>query len=128
MKFICTVLILTLSLNSVPEVQYGQASYYHSKFEGRKAADGSRFSNQEFSCATGSEYPFKTIIRVINVQNGKSVDVVVTDRGGFSKTKPKRKVDLSQIAFKAISKDGTLKEGLLDVEIRVVSLPKDKKN
>lgn len=127
MKFLCTVLLLTFSLNSVPEVQYGQASYYHSMFEGRTAADGSVFSNEEFTCATGKEYPFLTELRITNTKNDKSVIVFVTDRGSFSYKYPKRKVDLSQKAFRAISSSGGLKEGLLNVKIEVVSLPEKNK-
>ena len=123
LKFLCTVLVLIYSLNVVPEEQYGQASYYHSKFEGRKAANGSIFSNQEFTCATGKEYPFSTELKVTNTKNNKSVNVIVTDRGSFSRKYPKRKVDLSQKAFRAISSDGSLREGLLEVKIEVVSLP-----
>lgn len=112
--------MLTFSLKGLPEVQYGQASYYSNKFQGRPTASGQIFSNQEFMCATGKEYPFNTLLRVTNTSNEKSVDVWVADRGSFSYKYPKRKVDLSQRAFKAISKDGTLKEGLLNVKIEVI--------
>lgn len=123
MKFICILSAIFFSFSAVPEVQYGKASYYHSKFDGRRAADGSVFSNQEFTCATGKEYPFSTELKVTNTKNNKSINVIVTDRGSFSWKYPDRKVDLSQKAFRAISSDGGLREGLLDVKIEVVSLP-----
>lgn len=103
-----------------PETQYGKASYYHNKFEGRKSANGSKFSNQGLTCATGLEYPFGTKLLVTNTDNGKSVIVTVTDRGSFSRKYPKRKIDLTQRAFRLISKDGSLRQGLVNVKIEII--------
>ncbi len=54
------------------------------------------------------------MLKVTNVDNGKSVVVVVTDRGGFSKMG--RDIDLSRAAFAKIAK---LNSGLIKVKIKV---------
>jgi len=56
---------------AIPTTYYG---------EGRHNADGSRFNSREHSAASW-DYPFGTVIRVTNSQNGESVEVVVKDRG-----------------------------------------------
>lgn len=56
------------------------------------------------------------MLKVTNVDNGKSVVVVVTDRGGFSKMG--RDIDLSRAAFAKIAK---LNSGLIKVKIKVLN-------
>ena len=89
--------VLLIFLNVTVYAQ--QASYYANKFNGRKTASGTIFSNNELTCPHKT-LPFGTILRVINVKNGKSVLVTVTDRGPFIKG---RVIDLSQKAFKSIA-------------------------
>lgn len=81
------------------------ASYYHDKFNGRKTASGSIFSNKNYTAAHKT-LPFGTKVRVTNLKNGKEVVVVINDRGPFIKG---RKIDLSKRAFKDIAevKKGT---------------------
>ena len=74
---------------------YGHGDGYH----GRIAADGSRFN--AYGLSTAHRWlPFGTKLRVVNVNNGKSVVVRVTDRGLFI---PGRMLDFSYGAFKAIA-------------------------
>src|SRR5262245_26800813 len=72
--------------------QRGMASYYARKFEGRKTASGERYRGAEMTAAHKT-LPFGTKIRVTNLSNGKSVEVVVNDRGPHKKG---RIVDLSR--------------------------------
>lgn len=60
-----------------------KASYYASKFNGKKTASGEKFSNSKLTAAH-RKLPFGTKIRVTNIANGKSVIVTVNDRGPFS--------------------------------------------
>lgn len=71
------------------------ASYYASKFHGKKTASGVRFDNNKYTAAH-KKLPFGTKVRVTNEANGKSVIVEITDRGPFSKI---REIDLSKKAF-----------------------------
>lgn len=48
--------------------------------EGRRNADGSRFDRYGLSAASW-DYPFGTVLNVTNCNNGRSVRVVIKDRG-----------------------------------------------
>ena len=71
------------------------ASYYHNKFNGRKTASGKRFDNNKYTAAHRS-LPFGTKLRITNEVNHKSVIIIVTDRGPFTKG---REIDLTRRAF-----------------------------
>lgn len=59
--------------------QKGTASYYSSKFNGRKTSSGEVFNNKKYTAAHRS-LPFGTFVRVVNEKNEKSVIVKVNDR------------------------------------------------
>lgn len=75
------------------------ASYYASKFHGRRTASGKKFDNNGYTAAH-KKLPFGTKLKVTNEENGKFVIVEVTDRGPFSKV---REIDLSRRAFMDIT-------------------------
>jgi rare lipoprotein A len=81
----------------------GMISYYADKFHGRKTASGERFDKNGFTAAHRS-LPFRTRVKVTNLENGKSVVVEVTDRGPYSSN---RILDLSPAAARKISLMGT---------------------
>ena len=58
--------------------------------------------------------PFGTIVRVTNLENGKSVQVRINDRGPFKRG---RIVDLSQAAAARID---LLQSGVAEVEVLVI--------
>ena len=91
------------------------------KYSNGRCADGSIFKDENYSCAIYG-YKFGTILKVTNLKTGASVQVMVTDRIG-KRFKGKR-IDLTPIAFKAISGKQGLKEGLLKVKIEVLKLTK----
>ncbi|MBK9730633.1 MAG: septal ring lytic transglycosylase RlpA family protein [Chitinophagaceae bacterium] len=72
----------------------GRASFYASKFDGRKTANGEIFSNKKLTAAHLT-LPFGTLLRVTNLKNNKSVVVRVNDRGPYVKS---RIIDLSRAA------------------------------
>ncbi len=88
----------------------GKATYYASKFHGRRTTSGEVFSNKKFTAAH-LKLPFGTIVNVTNVDNGRSVEVRVNDRGPHSKFYI---IDLSQAAAKKI---GMFGKGVANVEI-----------
>lgn len=71
----------------------GVASWYGSRFAGRRTASGERFDPSEFTAAHRT-LPFGTRVRVTNAA-GKSVVVRINDRGPFHGG---RVIDLSQAA------------------------------
>src|SRR5688572_19091204 len=62
------------------EVREGLASYYADRFDGRTTASGSIFDNDSLVAAHPS-YPFGSVVRVTNLQNRRSVDLRIVDRG-----------------------------------------------
>ena len=90
------------------------ASYYHSKFNGKRTASGKRFDNNKYTAAH-KKLPFGTLVKVTNEANGKSVVVEITDRGPFSKV---REIDLSKRAFMDIVSNKN--SGSVIVKIEVV--------
>jgi rare lipoprotein A len=75
------------------------ATYYADKFNGRKTTSGQRFHNKKYTAAH-MKLPFGTKVRVTNESNGKFVDVIVNDRGPFSK---KLEIDLTKQAYMDIA-------------------------
>jgi rare lipoprotein A len=94
-------------------VQYGTASYYANKFQGRPTANGELYDKNKMTCAHNS-LPLGTWLKVTNLRNGKHVIVRITDRLHH---KNKRLVDLSRMAA---SKLGYLKRGLTRVKVEVL--------
>jgi rare lipoprotein A len=69
----------------------GLASYYGPGLHGRKTANGERFDQNGLTAAHRT-MRFGTCLRVENMENGKSVEVRVNDRGPF---KDERIIDVS---------------------------------
>src|SRR5690554_396904 len=105
-----------LALEEEVEVVHDEtvASYYHDKFDGRKTASGTVFSNKEY-IAAHKTLPFGTVVRVTNLSNEESIIVTITDRGPFVKG---RQIDLSKQAFIDLTKD--LNKGIVKVKIEVL--------
>lgn len=112
-KVICVFLVVTnMAMAKI-------ASYYAEPFHGRITASGYKYNMNDMTCAS-MDYPFGTVLKVTNKDNGKSVKVVVTDTGSF-KDKYKRDIDLSKEAFRRLDKLG---KGLLNVDIEVINSDK----
>lgn len=62
------------------------------------------------NCAASPDYPKGTELKVTNLENGKSVVVVVNDYGPNRSIFPERIIDLDKVAFQQI---GSLGEGVL---------------
>jgi len=77
----------------------GLASYY---WQPQRVASGGWF-NPNAMTAAHKTLPFGTRVRVTNTRNGRSVDVVINDRGPFVKG---RVIDLSAAAAGVISMKG----------------------
>jgi rare lipoprotein A len=65
-----------------PEHEVGVASWYGDDFHGRRTASGARF-NQQGLTAAHPTLPLGSRVRVTNLDNNRSVVVVVNDRGPF---------------------------------------------
>lgn len=103
--------ICLLCITGYAQVFYGKATYYN--LHGRKTASGEIFNKHALTCAHRT-LPFGTILEVTNKNNGKKVQVKVTDRGPYGKGKI---IDLSYEAAKRLD---MLKSGVVNVEIKVI--------
>lgn len=76
-----TIKCLTCAENSVNAglVMKGTASYYSSRFNGRRTSSGEIFNNKNYTAAHKS-LPFGTYVMVTNLKNDKSVIVKINDR------------------------------------------------
>ncbi|MFZ1527596.1 MAG: septal ring lytic transglycosylase RlpA family protein [Ferruginibacter sp.] len=101
-------------------VLYGQASYYASKFQGRKTANGEIFDHKKMTAACNS-LPLGTWIKVTNLRNGKTVQLKVNDRLHH---KTRRLVDLTKAAAQKL---GFVKQGLTRVKVEVIKQKPTKK-
>lgn len=88
----------------------GRATYYASKFHGRRTANGEVFNNRKMTAAH-LKLPFGTFVTVTNLDNGRSVEVRVNDRGPHTKAFI---IDLSQAAAREL---GFYGKGVAKVEI-----------
>lgn len=72
----------------------GLASYYGPGLAGHRTASGETFDPRKLTAAHRT-LAFGTCVRVLNVRNGREVDVRVNDRGPFAK---ERIIDVSEAA------------------------------
>jgi len=96
----------------------GKASFYASKLEGRKMADGTRMRLHDDNAASKT-LPLGTTARVTNLENGKSAQVTIQDRGPYAKD---RIVDLSPATARKIGIDP--RDGVATVQVEPLTLPK----
>lgn len=98
--------------------QSGVTSYYHRSLNGNKTANGERYNHMGAMTAAHRTLPFGTKVRVTNKTTGKSILVKINDRGPFHGN---RVLDLSG---RAATELGIVKQGVCNVRIEVVSMPK----
>lgn len=96
--------------------EIGTASWYGDDFHCKKTANGELFNKHQLSAAHKT-LPLPSVVKVTNLENNRSVNVIVNDRGPFSK---KRIIDVSE---KAAISLGMKSRGLATV--RVQFLPKE---
>lgn len=94
----------------------GKATWYGADFHGKPMANGVPFNMHDPTTTACNAYPLGTRLKV-TARNGASVEVRVTDTGGF---KYPYVVDLSQAAFKLLADPG---EHMIDVTVEVISTP-----
>lgn len=93
--------------------EQGVASWYGAPFHGRRTSSGTVYDMHDFTAAHKT-LPLPTLVRVTNLDNGRSVVVTVDDRGPFVKN---RLIDLSFAAAKEL---GIVATGTGHVEVEAV--------
>ena len=94
------------------EFERGGASWYGPGFHGRRTASGEKYDMNAFTAAHRT-LPFGTWVRVHSLVNGREVDVRITDRGPFIRS---RVIDVSRAAAASLGMLGLgFKEVMLSV-------------
>lgn len=93
----------------------GQASWYGTKFHGRRTSSGETYDMYAMTAAHKT-LPLPTYVEVTNLENGRKVVVKVNDRGPFHDD---RIIDLS---YSAALKLNVVASGTAPVEVRALSV------
>ncbi len=96
----------------------GVASWYGSKFHGRRTSSGEPY-DMHLATAAHKSLPLPTYAEVTNLDNGKKVVVKINDRGPF---KDDRLIDMSYGAALRLGMTGT---GTARVDVRVIDVSAD---
>lgn len=91
-------------------LEKGRASYYSSKFEGRKTASGEIF-RQDGLTAAHKTLPFGTQVKVTNLKNDSTIVLKINDR--LSKSSG----HCIDVSLKAAKKLNFVKDGVANVTI-----------
>jgi len=95
------------------EVQQGMASWYGADFHGKQTSSGEVYDMYQLTCAHNT-LPLGTMVMVTNLENGKSVELKVNDRGPFVKG---RIIDVSYAAARML---GMHEQGTAAVRVEVI--------
>jgi len=95
------------------QMMHGISSWYGPDFHGKLTSNGEVY-NMYARTAAHKTWPMNTMVRVKNIENGKSTVVRINDRGPFVKG---RVIDCSYLAGKELGLD---KMGIAKVELQVI--------
>lgn len=102
-----------------PYYEVGIASWYGPGFQGNRTSNGEVYDMYGISAAHKT-LPFGTIVKVVDLDTGRSVVVRINDRGPFIEG---RIIDLSKGAAEKL---GIVDKGIAHVGLRIVRWPTDK--
>jgi rare lipoprotein A len=105
-------------VNQLRFSQTGVASWYGREFDHRLTASGEHF-NMNGMTAAHRTLPLNTVVRVTNLENGKSVLVRINDRGPYTNG---RIIDLSAGAARKL---GMIDDGTTRVRLEVFDADQD---
>ena len=97
-------------------IETGKASWYGPGFHGKRTANGEVY-DMDAMTAAHKKLPFGTEVRVVNLDNGRSTEVRINDRGPFVRG---RIIDLSRAGAAAI---GMLGPGTARVRLEILYQP-----
>jgi len=115
----CTTTAGTLQREKpgVLDTEIGEATFYGRHFQGDRTASGLKFDNRK-AIAAHRSYPFCTVVRVTNLENGRSTDVVIVDRGPYGKNRREGAIiDLSRAAAEKLE---MIEDGQVRVRLEVL--------
>ncbi|GAA4823638.1 hypothetical protein GCM10023331_05130 [Algivirga pacifica] len=99
----------------VGKVELGTATYYADRYNGRETLNGDVFDNNLMTCAVQrSMFDSNTLLKVTNIDNGKSVIVKSNDALNPNSTAI---IDLTKAAFKQIAE---IREGRINIKVEAL--------
>ncbi len=98
------------------ETQTGVASFIGETFQGRQTASGETLDQSQMVAAHPS-YPMGTIVRVTNLENERTVEVRIIDRGASERNQEASIIDLSRAAAERL---GMVRDGRIRVRVEVL--------
>ncbi len=118
-RFVFRIIFIVILLSCAWNASYAQqgkgfvckATYYHDRFENRRTSSGEIFSQKKYTAAHKT-LPINTLVRVTNLDNGRSVLLRVNDR-----CRNHGVIDLSYLAAKRILLH---QSGTADVRVEVL--------
>lgn len=113
-----TYTINSKKYQTIKDIEYykqdGLASWYGKKHNGKLTASGEYFDSNKLTCAHRT-LPLGSAVKVTSAETGKSIILLVTDRGPFpKKNNHNRVIDVSEGAAKAL---GFKSHGLIKVRV-----------
>jgi rare lipoprotein A len=94
----------------------GLASWYGADFHGKRTANGEIYDMNALTAAHKT-LPMPSRVRVTNLENGRSLELTVNDRGPFVRG---RIIDVSRRAAEAL---GFRRQGVAEVRVQVLGAP-----
>ncbi len=101
------------STETMRTLDTGMASWYGPDFHGKLTANGETYNMNDMTAAHRS-LPFNTVLKVTNLENGKSIVVRINDRGPYVGN---RIIDLSREAARKIDMENS---GVAEVRLELV--------
>ena len=115
-RLLSVLLVLFLAMPGITlsgEVLEGEASYYADSLDGNKTANGDTYRKDKLTAAHRT-IPFGSKVNVTYLKTGKSVEVIINDRGPHAKG---RLIDLSGAAARKV---GLVEDGHGKVELEIL--------
>lgn len=97
-----------------------KASWYGPGFHGRPRADTKLFDQNDPTIVAHRTLPFGTRLRATNLDNGKTIEVVVRDRGPYVDG---RQLDFSRAGARALDFE---RKGTALIAVQIVSIPSNR--
>jgi len=113
MRSLYVLFLMSVFAAATAQVQTGKASFYADKFDGHPTASGEKYKHHKMTGAHKT-LPFGTRVRVTNMANNASVEVVINDRGPYVDG---RIIDVSKAAAEKL---GFFNQGLAEVTLEVI--------
>jgi rare lipoprotein A len=114
MRNILSVLLFYFFISTAyGQTQTGKASFYADKFDGHPTASGEKYRHSKLTGAHKS-LPFGTKVKVTNLSNNQTVEVVINDRGPYVDG---RIIDVSKSAAEQL---GFVNQGITEVKLEVI--------